>query len=55
MAVSRAMVAGGLVAAVLAFGAVRAQQPPYVPKQTDRPSPIEGDEPGFSRFSTDNR
>ena len=48
MMVSRAAVAGGLVAAVLAFGAVLAQQPPYVPKQADRPSPIEGDEPGFT-------
>jgi len=48
MTVSRTMVAGGLVAAVLAFGAVRAQQPLYVPKQADRPSPIEGDEPGFT-------
>src|SRR4029079_9174113 len=48
MTVSRTMVAGGLVAAVLAFGAVRAQQPLYFPKQADRPSPIEGDEPGFT-------
>ena len=48
MTVFRAVVAGGLVAAALASGAVRAQQPPYVPKQTDRPSPIEGDEPGFT-------
>jgi Domain of Unknown Function (DUF1080) len=48
MTVSRAVVAGGLVAAVLAFGAVRAQQPSYVPKQSDRPTPVEGDEPGFT-------
>ena len=47
MTVSRAVVAGGLAAAVLAFGSLRAQQPPYVPKQSDRPTPIEGDEPGF--------
>jgi hypothetical protein len=47
MTVSRAVVAGGLAAAVLAFSAVRAQQPPYVPKQSDRPTPVEGDEPGF--------
>jgi len=40
MTVSRTRVAGGLVAAV-AFGAVRAQQPPFVPKQADRPSLIE--------------
>ena len=48
MIVSRAVMAGGLVAAVLASGAVGAQQPLYVPKQADRPSPIEGDEPGFT-------
>jgi 3-keto-disaccharide hydrolase len=48
MTVSRTVVAGGLAAAVLAFGVVQAQQPPYVPKQTDRPSPVEGDEPGFT-------
>ena len=47
MTVSRAVVAGGLAAAVLAFGSLRAQQPPYAPKQSDRPTPIEGDEPGF--------
>jgi hypothetical protein len=46
--VSRAVMAGGLVAAVLASGAVGAQQPPYVPKQSDRPAPVEGDEPGFT-------
>jgi hypothetical protein len=48
MTVSRTVVARGLAAAVLAFGVVQAQQPPYVPKQTDRPSPVEGDEPGFT-------
>ena len=48
MSVSRAVMAGGLAAAVLAFGGIRAQQPPYVPKQSDRPTPIEGDEPGFA-------
>jgi len=48
MTVFRAVVAAGLAAVVLAFGAVRAQQPPYVPKQSDRPTPIEGDEPGFT-------
>ena len=47
MTVSRAVVAGGLAAAVLAFGSLRAQQPPYAPKQSDRPTSIEGDEPGF--------
>jgi hypothetical protein len=46
--------AGGAATAicVLAFGALHAQQPApktdqYVPKQSDRPSPITGDEPGF--------
>ena len=48
MIVSRAVMAGGLVAAVLASGAAGAQQPPYVPKQSDRPAPVEGDEPGFT-------
>jgi len=48
MKVSRAVAAGGLVAAVLASGAAVAQQPPYVPKQSDRPSPIEGGESGFT-------
>jgi hypothetical protein len=48
MRVSRAVVAGGLVAAVLASGAAVAQQPPYLPKQSDRPAPVEGDEPGFT-------
>jgi len=52
MSVSRSVVEGGLVAAVLAsglaFGPLRAQQPPYVPKQSDRPSPIEGGESGFT-------
>jgi hypothetical protein len=48
MTVPRSVVANGLVAAVLAFAAVQAQQPPYTPKQTDRPSPVEGDEPGFT-------
>jgi hypothetical protein len=47
MLVSRAAVAGGLVAVALAFAGVRAQQPAYVPKQSDRPSAVEGDEPGF--------
>ena len=49
MTVSRAVVAGGLVvASALAFGAVRAQQTPYAPKQSDRPTPVDGDEPGFT-------
>src|SRR5690349_4305444 len=52
MSVSRSVVPGALVAAVLASGLtlipVRAQQPPFVPKQSDRPSPIEGGESGFT-------
>jgi hypothetical protein len=46
--------AGAVVAGfrVLALGALRAQQTapktePYVPKQSDRPSPVTEDEPGF--------
>ncbi len=36
------------VVLLLAAGALQAQQPaPYVPKQSDRPSPLPGDEPGF--------
>jgi putative transposon-encoded protein len=47
MLVSRAAVLGGLMA-VIASGGLRAQTaPPYVPKQSDRPSPAEGDEAGF--------
>ena len=36
--------------AVLACGAavLQAQSPPYVPKQSDRPTPVEDDEPGFT-------
>lgn len=50
---SRSAIAGAVMtAAVLApglvFGPVGAQQPPFVPKQSDRPSPIEGGEAGFS-------
>jgi Domain of Unknown Function (DUF1080) len=48
MTVSRTAVAAGLAAAMLASGALRAQQPPYVPKQSDRPTPMDGDEPGFA-------
>ena len=39
-----------LLAAVVAAGhAVALQQPqvPYVPRQSDRPAPVDGDEPGF--------
>ena len=37
----------GLVAVVLAAGVRGFQAPPYAPKQTDRPAPVDGDEPGF--------
>ncbi len=48
MLVSRAAVVGGLMAAVAASGGLRGQSaPPYVPKQSDRPSPADGDEAGF--------
>ena len=47
MRMSRTAVAGGLAAAVFVGVGVRTQGP-YVPKQSDRPSPVEGDEAGFS-------
>jgi hypothetical protein len=44
----------GVAAPAQAQGAAPApgpgQAPPYVPKQSDRPTPIEGDEPGFVRI-----
>jgi hypothetical protein len=50
MQVCRTIV-GGLVAVVAVFVLrpvePRAQSAPYVPKQSDRPSPVEGDEAGF--------
>ena len=36
-----------LAGAGLASGILGAQSAPYVPKQSDRPAPVEGDEPGF--------
>ena len=42
-----ATIAAGLVAAGLAV-VITAQTAPYVPKQTDRPSALDGDEPGFT-------
>jgi len=51
MLVSRAAMTGGLVVALalagVPFAGLGAQQPAYVPKQSDRPAPVEGDEPGF--------
>jgi hypothetical protein len=49
MQVSRGAIAG-LVALAAALAAVhpQAQSAPYVPKQSDRPSPVDGDEPGFT-------
>jgi hypothetical protein len=53
--VRRARIAGAVAvaaAAVLGFGVTsvgtQAQSAPYVPKQSDRPAPVEGDEPGFT-------
>jgi hypothetical protein len=48
----RVRIAGAVaVLALLVAGgtslATQAQSTPYVPKQSDRPSPVEGDEPGF--------
>jgi hypothetical protein len=38
----------GLMAVAVAAGlAAQAPAPAYVPKQSDRPTPVEGDEPGF--------
>jgi hypothetical protein len=39
--------AGLMMAAVIAAGPQAPQTAPYVPRQSDRPSPFEGDEPGF--------
>lgn len=46
--VTAAGMAAGVLAAALIVSAGQHQPVPYVPKQSDRPSPIEGDEPGFS-------
>jgi hypothetical protein len=46
MRLTATAVVGGLVI-VAASAEMRAQSAPYVPKQSDRPSPVEGDEPGF--------
>ena len=42
-----AAIAAGLIVATLTLAA-GTQTPPYAPKQSDRPSPVEGDEPGFT-------
>jgi hypothetical protein len=42
-----AIAASLIVASAVAF-AMEAQTTPYAPKQSDRPSPVEGDEPGFT-------
>lgn len=46
------VVMGGLLAAGIALGADQQQppkvaEPPYAPRQSDRPAPVNGDEPGF--------
>jgi hypothetical protein len=42
-----AVVAAWAVVVALSGAAIAAQQGPYAPKQSDRPTPVEGDEPGF--------
>jgi hypothetical protein len=44
-----AILAGAALVAGLAT-AILAQTAPYVPKQSDRPSPVDGDEAGFTRI-----
>ena len=46
--VTAAGTAAGVLAAALTVNAGQHQPAPYVPKQSDRPSAIEGDEPGFT-------
>ena len=41
------MLGGVLTGGVCSLGALQAGASTYVPKQSDRPEPIEGDEPGF--------
>jgi hypothetical protein len=51
MQVSRATVGGlaaVLVSATLVAAGAQAPSTPYAPKQSDRPTPVEGDEPGFT-------
>ena len=43
----RAAMAASVALVGLATALIGAQAVPYVPKQSDRPSPIDGDEPGF--------
>ena len=42
-----AAIAAGLIVATMTL-ATGSQTTPYAPKQSDRPSPVEGDEPGFT-------
>jgi 3-keto-disaccharide hydrolase len=46
-ATRRGFMAASLAAATTASRLVSQQAQPYVPKQSDRPQPVEGDEPGF--------
>jgi len=41
-------VSGFLVCGAVGVAGPQGQDAPFVPKQSDRPSPIEGDEPGFT-------
>jgi Domain of Unknown Function (DUF1080) len=47
MFASTAILAAVLIGGVVIGLAAERQQPTYVPKQSDRPEPITGDEPGF--------
>ena len=47
-AVQRSLAAVAVATALgLALAAEQTAPPPYVPRQSDRPTPVEGDEPGF--------
>jgi hypothetical protein len=52
MQLSRGAIVGLVALAAAALAAVdpQAQSAPYVPKQSDRPSPVDGDEPGFTQI-----
>src|SRR5690349_19061796 len=47
MRMAAAALVGGLVMVAASAAAHAQAPPPYVPKQSDRPSPVDGDEPGF--------
>jgi hypothetical protein len=47
MRMAAAALVGGLVIVAASAAAHAQTPPPYVPTQSDRPSPVDGDEPGF--------